>query len=144
MRNRLGIAMAALALLAAACEAPADGENEPAAELPVDPNTFRAGSDPAYAGEWASETELCANTREIWTIETRRLGMKRQRFCIFDPMLQSTTDEGQGWSASARCVSDGRESRDFLFFRIQPNMSQMRVTFNDQRSVELVRCPTRT
>lgn len=137
-------AAAAFALLTAGCEAPVNDGDEPAAELPTDPNTFRAGGEPAYAGSWASAAELCENTREIWTIESRRMGMKRQRFCVFDPMLQSATEDGQGWSASARCHAQGRETRDFLFFRVQPNNSQMRVTINDQRSVELVRCPTRT
>lgn len=140
MRYRLGIAIAALTLAVAGCEAPAD---DPAAELPTDPGTFRGDREPAYTGEWASESVLCDNAREVWTIESRRLGMKRQRFCVFDPLPQSGTDEGQGWSASARCVAEGRESRDFLFFRIQPNQSQMRVTINDTRAVELVRCPSR-
>jgi len=140
VRYRLGIAIAALSLAVAGCEAPAD---EPAAELPTDPGTFRGDREPAYTGEWASESALCDNAREVWTIESRRLGMKRQRFCVFDPLPQSGTDEGQGWSASARCVAEGRESRDFLFFRIQPNLSQMRVTINDTRAVELVRCPSR-
>lgn len=144
MHNRLRISLAALALLAAGCEAPSDEDKEPAAELPVGPDTFRAGTEPAYTGSWASNAELCNNAREVWTIESRRMGMKRQRFCAFDPMLQSATEEGQGWSASARCHAEGRETRDFLFFRVQPNQSQMRVTINDQRSVELVRCPTRT
>ncbi len=146
MRNGLVITTAFLAALLAGCGAPAggDGASDPAAELPVDPNTFRAGSEPAYTGEWAPASELCSNKGEIWTIETRRIGMRRERFCVFDPMLQSTTDDGQGWSATARCHAEGRASRDFLFFRIQPNQSQMRVTINDQRSVELVRCPSQT
>ena len=146
MRDSLCIATAVLALLAAGCEAPtdSDGKSDPAAELPVDPNTFRAGAEPSYTGEWAAASDLCTNAGEVWTIETRRIGMKRQRFCVFDPMLQSTTDDGQGWSATARCHAEGRATRDFLFFRIQPNQSQMRVTINDQRSVELVRCPSRT
>ncbi len=144
MHNSMRMALAALALLAAGCEAPSDADREPAAELPVNPDTFRAGAEPAYAGDWAGNAELCANARELWTIEARRMGMKQQRFCVFDPMLQSATEDGQGWSASARCHSEGRASRDFLFFRVQPNQSQMRVTINDQRSVELVRCPTRT
>ncbi len=144
MRYPTRIAMAALALLAAGCEAPSDEDWDPAAELPVSPDAFRAGAEPAYTGNWAGNPELCGNVREIWTIEARRMGMKRQRFCVFDPMLQSATDDGQGWSASARCHSQGRETRDFLFFRVQPNQSQLRVTINDQRSVELVRCPNRT
>jgi hypothetical protein len=142
VRISLGIAIAFLSLAAAGCEAP-EADNAPEAELSTDPNTFRAEGEPAYTGEWASQPDLCSNAREVWTIEARRLGMKRQRFCVFDPMPQLGDEDGQGWSASARCHSDGRASRDFLFFRVEPSQSQMRVTINDQRSVELVRCPSR-
>jgi hypothetical protein len=31
-----------------------------------------------------------------------------------------------------------------VFFRINPNKQQMRVTINDSESVDLIRCPMRT
>lgn len=146
------ICIAALALgplvLAAACEAPVDETAEPAAAAPdADPNAFRADRDieRTYTGEWAARSESCNNQREIWTIEENRMGMRRQRFCVFERIFASTADEpGQGWSASARCLSDGRQSHDFLFFRVAPSRAQMRVTINDGKAIELVRCPMRT
>jgi hypothetical protein len=69
--------------------------------------------------------------------------MKRELFCVFDPMPHSGAAQGQGWAASASCHADGRPSRDFLFFRVEPSQLQMRVTINDERSVELFRCATR-
>ena len=140
------ICIAALAL-AAACEAPVDETAEPAAEAPdADPNAFRADRDieRTYTGEWAARSESCSNQREIWTIEENRMGMRRQRFCVFERVFTSTTDTGQGWSASARCLADGRQSHDFVFFRVEPNRAQMRVTINDGEAIELVRCPMRT
>jgi hypothetical protein len=140
------ICIAALAL-AAACEAPVDDSAAPAAEAPVaDPNAFRADRpvERTYTGEWAATNENCNNQREVWTIEENRMGMRRQRFCIFERIFTTSSDEGQGWSASARCVAGGRQSHDFVFFRIAPTRQEMRVTINDSESVELVRCPMRT
>jgi len=138
----------ALIALVAACEAPVDEAAAPGAELPdTDPNAFRAESDEeerAYAGEWATDTGACNNQREVWTIEQTRMGMKRERFCHFERMNQTSGDEGQVWSASARCVARGRTSNDFVFFRVNPNKLKMRVTINDSESVELIRCPMRT
>lgn len=136
----------ALLALAGACEAPVD-KAEPAAEMPDgDANAFRADAaqDRAYAGEWASSSDSCNNQREIWTIEENRMGMRRERFCVFERIFTSAGDNGQGWSASARCLADGRQSHDFVFFRINPNKQQMRVTINDSEAVDLVRCPMRT
>lgn len=147
MRRLTCIAALALAALAA-CEAPVDETATPAAEAPdADPNAFRADRDieRTYTGEWAARSESCNNQREIWTIEENRMGMRRQRFCVFERIFTSTTDEpGQGWSASARCLSDGRQSHDFLFFRVDPSRAQMRVTINDGKAIDLVRCPMRT
>ena len=135
----------ALLALAGACEAPSD-KSEPAAEMPDNSNAFRAESqeERAYAGEWAPSSDNCNNQKEVWTIEENRMGMKRERFCVFERIFTSASDTGEGWSASARCLADGRQSHDFVFFRINPNKQQMRVTINDTDSVDLVRCPMRT
>lgn len=142
------LASLALLALAGACEAPLDDTAEPAAEVPeMDPNAFRAEEDDeerAYAGEWAVDADACNNMRQIWTIEQTRMGVKRERFCHFERMNQTSGDKGQVWSASARCVAGGRSSTDFVFFRVNPNKLKMRVTINDSESVELVRCPMRT
>jgi hypothetical protein len=137
----------ALLALAGACEAPSD-EPAPAAEMPDgDSNAFRAeAQDRAYAGEWARSSEGCNDQREVWTIEENRMGMKRERFCVFERIFTTANSGGpeQGWSASARCLAEGRQSHDFVFFRINPNKQQMRVTINDSESVDLIRCPMRT
>lgn len=139
------LACIALAMTLTACGAPADeaAESDPASELATPPDTFRAGGEASYAGEWAASSEHCGNQREVWTIEQRRLGMKRERFCVFERIFAST-DGGLGWSASAKCLANGRQSTDFLFFRLTPSQAQMRVTINDADSVDLVRCPMRT
>lgn len=138
----------AFLVLAAACEQPADEDPAPAAEaLPSDPDAFRAerrNGPPAYAGEWAEASAACNNPREVWTIEEYRMGVKRQRFCVFERVYSSSSDAGEGWSASARCLSNGRQSNDFVFFRAGQNQQQLRVTINDAEAVELVRCPMAT
>jgi hypothetical protein len=138
----------AILALAGACEAPTGDDSDPAAEMmESDPGAFRAeseGEPPPYAGEWAANANSCNNQREVWTIEERRMGMKRQRFCIFEPVATARAEQGQSWSASARCLANGRETRDFVFFRVAPGRQQMRVTINDSESAELVRCPMRT
>lgn len=142
------LASLVLIALVAACEAPVDDTATPAAELPgTDPNAFRAegtGEERAYAGEWAIDSNACNNQREIWTIEQTRMGMKRERFCHFERINPSAGDDGQVWSASARCVARGQASTDFVFFRVNPNKLKMRVTINDSESIELIRCPMRT
>lgn len=134
--------------LAGACEAPPAEEVGAAVEgeTPSGSDAFRAetGEPPPYAGEWAASSDNCGNQRELWTIEENRMGMKRQRFCVFERVFSSTGGTGEGFSASARCLSDGRESHDFVFFRVNPGRGAMRVTINDAESVELVRCPMRT
>ena len=95
----------ALLALAGACEAPSD-EPAPAAEMPDgDSNAFRAeAQDRAYAGEWARSSDGCNDQREVWTIEENRMGMKRERFCVFERIFTTANSGGpeQGWSASAR------------------------------------------
>ncbi len=142
------LASLVLIALVVACEAPVDDSAAPAAEVPdTDTNAFRAEGEEeerAYAGEWAADSNACNNQREIWTVEQSRMGMKRERFCHFERMNQSSGNEGQVWSASARCVAAGRTSNDFVFFRVNPNKLKMRVTINDSESIELIRCPMRT
>jgi hypothetical protein len=64
------------------------------------------------------------------------------RFCLFEKVYVNTAEqEGETvWSAASQCLAEGRESQDFVFFRLKENLKDMRVTFNDSRSVELVRC----
>jgi hypothetical protein len=143
-------ALACLALLGsmAGCsppDEPAEGASGPA----FDPNTFRAAIDPErpYAGEWAAISNHCRDEDKIWTIEERRMAIvPDMRFCVFDEIYVSS---GAGkspatWSTGAKCLAGGRESHDFLFFRVDDNLREMRVTFNDTASVELVRCPTKS
>lgn len=98
-----------------------------------------------YAGEWASQRTHCADDRMIWTIEERRMAIvPAMRFCAFeDIFLSQAADGGEAtWSAQAQCLAEGRESRAFVFFRVDEDLKEMRVTFNDSASVNLVRCPT--
>ena len=141
--------LATFALLGA-CDAPDDAANRtPNRGAPAnDPNTFRADVNPdrAYAGEWAAARNECENEDKIWTIETTRMAIEAARFCAFDNVFVSRATDGETttWSTSARCLAEGRESHDFLFFRVEENLREMRVTFNDARSVELVRCPMKS
>jgi hypothetical protein len=148
---RLPLACLAILGAMAACDAPDGGAKDPSAEIPVtDPNTFRADIDPerAYAGEWAPATSHCGDDKRIWTIETRRMAIQPDmRFCVFDRDMYVSDGDGstpKTWSAGAKCLSGGKESHDFLFFRVDDNLREMRVTFNDARSVDLVRCPMRS
>lgn len=148
---RFTLACVAIFAALAACDAPDRAEDEPSAQIPVtDPNTFRAGIDPdrAYAGEWAAASSHCDDDKRIWTIESRRMAIQPDmRFCVFDNDMYVSDGAGTApktWSAGAKCLSEGKESHDFLFFRVHDNLREMRVTFNDARSVELVRCPMRS
>jgi hypothetical protein len=136
--------------LLGACDAPDSAANfseEPATGAPVaDPNTFRADVDleRPYAGEWAAATNHCSDQKKVWTIEARRMAIvPAMRFCAFDNIYVSEANNGVRtiWSASAKCLANGEESHDFLFFRVKDNLKEMKVTFNDTSSVELVRCP---
>lgn len=146
--RRYAACLAFLALLGA-CDAP-DGAADriPESGIPVnDPDTFRADVNPdrAYAGEWAATRNLCENEDKVWTIETKRMAIEAARFCAFENVYVSRAPDGDTtWSTSARCLAEGRESHDFLFFRVEDNLREMRVTFNDTRSVELVRCPMKS
>jgi hypothetical protein len=138
-----------LLALVSACGAPDVEDAAPAAGLPSeDPNTFRADAaiERPYAGEWASETDHCGDVKKVWTIEANRMGMQRQRFCVFERIYaaSSTDEEGEAWSASAKCLAEGRESHDFVFFRVKPSRHEMRVTINDSTAIDLVRCPMQT
>ncbi len=142
------LAFVAVLTLAAACDAPKGAEPEPSASIPQSrPNPFSADAseERAYAGEWALAADQCGDARKVWTIETNRMGMQRERFCVFDRIYVSgNSGEGEAWSASARCLAGGRESNDFVFFRVKANKAEMKVTINDAGAVDLVRCPMRT
>jgi hypothetical protein len=148
VRNSLA-ALAVLGLLGA-CDAPDDAANRaPDGHIPVkDPNTFRADVDPtqAYAGEWAVARTQCEDDKKVWTIETKRMAVEAARFCAFDSNMyvNRATDGETTWSTGARCLAGGRESHDFLFFRVEDNLREMRVTFNDSSSIDLVRCPMKS
>jgi hypothetical protein len=86
----------------------------------------------------------CGDQKKIWTIETHRMGMQRQRFCVFSQIRVSNGGEEQAWRADAKCLAAGKQSDDVVFFRVKPNRLEMRVTINDADSVDLVRCPMRT
>lgn len=147
--RRLVLSLLVLSLVGA-CDAPDSAANfseEPATGAPVaDPNTFRADVDleRPYAGEWAAATNHCSDEKRVWTIEARRMAIvPAMRFCAFDNVYVSEGVKGARtiWSASAKCLANGEESQDFLFFRVKDNLREMKVTFNDTSSVELVRCP---
>lgn len=142
------LACVAVLTLAAACGAP-EG-NDPASSAGIQPDSpDTLSADPAqersYAGEWAPAADQCGDSRSVWTIEANRMGMQRQRFCVFDRIyVSSRGGSEEAWSASARCLAGGRESNDFVFFRVKANKAEMRVTINDSDAVDLVRCPMRT
>jgi hypothetical protein len=137
---------------AGACDAPKGepGKNPSSAGVPgVDPNTFRASAniERPYAGEWAAEAKLCGDKKKTWTIEPHRMAIvPAMRFCAFDNVYVNEGSDGapDTWSASAKCLAQGHETHDFLFFRVQDNLHEMRVTFNDSKSVDLVRCPMKS
>ncbi len=144
MRRLVCLAVFALA----ACGAPEGDVPAPKPGAPSDDsNVFRADSinERPYAGEWASDPDACQDERKVWTIESNRLGMRRERFCVFGQVRVSRgSSEGEAWRADARCVSGGQQSEDVLFFRVTSSGLSMRVTINDADAVDLVRCPMRT
>ena len=137
----------ALASLIVGCQ---DNRSDPARAdladtLMTDSLDFRDQVDPQapYAGEWARKSSECDEERKLWTIEPRRMAIvPSMRFCLFEKVYVNTAEqEGETvWSAASQCLAEGRESQDFVFFRLKENLKDMRVTFNDSRSVELVRC----
>ena len=142
------LACVAVLALAAACGAPDGDETASAAPLPSE-TPDRMPGDPvderAYAGEWAAQADDCDDARKVWTIESHRMGVRKQRFCVFSQVRQTEgTNEAEVWRADARCLSAGKESEDVLFFRVKPSRLEMRVRISDSDPEELVRCPMRT
>jgi hypothetical protein len=138
-------------LALAGCDAPAGNPDSPSAGArDNDPNTFRAAVNPdqAYAGQWALARSHCTDSKKIWTVEPRRMAIQpAMRFCVFNGDIFVADGPGEKpttWSAGALCLSEGKESHDFLFFRVADNLREMRVTFNDSKSVDLVRCPLKS
>lgn len=143
MRRLICLAVVALA---AACNAPEGDAPAPKASSD-DPNIFRAENlnERSYAGEWAANPDACNDQRTVWTVETNRVGILRQRFCVFSEIRVSRNGEtDEAWRADAKCLAGGKQSEDVLFFRVKPNGQQMRVTINDADAIDLVRCPMRT
>lgn len=139
-------ACVAVLALAAACGAPQDEPASPEALSQSPARPFGAPADErSYAGEWAAQTGDCSDSRKIWTIESHRMGVRKQRFCVFNKVRQTEeTSEAEVWRADARCLVGGRESEDVLFFRVKPSRLEMRVRISDADPEELVRCPMRT
>lgn len=95
-----------------------------------------------YAGAWALEQRLCGNDKEVWTIEAARMATPHLRFCAFENVMVNGSDNRTTrFATAANCLAEGHQTRDFLFFRIDHNLREMRVTFNDTDAVRLVRCP---
>jgi hypothetical protein len=145
VRGLLAITMASAALLSG-CDKPGGGDKSGAS--PEDPNRFRAGINvnSPYTGQWAAAASSCDDDRKIWTIEPHRMGVQKARFCFFKSLSlnQPEGSDDAVWSATADCLADGHESREFVFFRVKPSLREMRVTFNDSRPVDLVRCMSRS
>ena len=130
----LGLALAGLV----ACGPSRKGDS-----LAAPPPELRAALDDKspYAGEWAAERRLCSDTRQVWTIEANRMGVRADmRFCVWGPIASRSEDGQTVWRAEAVCKYQGHDTRDFVFFRLAPDWKQMRVTFNDASPVNLVRC----
>ena len=109
----------------------------------ADPLMVQVNARAPYAGEWAAEHSHCDDEQKKWTIEPHRMAIvPAMRFCAFESVyVNQAADAGEtSWSAGATCLAEGRESHDFLFFRVKENLREMRVTFNDSRSVQLYRC----
>ncbi len=142
------LACVAVLALAAACGAPKDGNAAPSAAAPsATLDRFSGGStdERPYSGEWAAQANDCADSRKVWTIESNRMGVRKQRFCVFSQVRQTEeTNEAEVWRADARCLAGGQESDDVLFFRVKPGRVEMRVRISDADPEELVRCPMRT
>lgn len=157
LRARLAFASFAVSVIAAgltACSGPSDttaqAADESSAVLVPPTESGAAPSEPLridtrapYAGQWAAEHSHCEDDQKKWTIEPHRMAIvPAMRFCTFESVyVNQAADAGEtSWSAGATCLAEGRESHDFLFFRLKENLREMRVTFNDSRSVQLYRC----
>ncbi len=140
------LACVAVLALAAACGGPERG-NTASSSPPTQPDIPPAisGEERPYSGEWAAQTDDCTDARKVWTIEDHRMGVRKQRFCVFSQVRQTEGSvEAEVWRADARCLAAGRESEDVLFFRVKPGRHEMRVRISDADPEELVRCPMRT
>lgn len=141
------LACVAVLALAAACGAPEGGDtamNPPPPKNPDIPPGI-SGEERPYSGEWAAQTDDCSDSRKIWTIEDNRMGVRKQRFCVFNQVRQTEeSSEAEVWRADARCLAAGHESEDVLFFRVKPGRHEMRVRISDSDPEELVRCPMQT
>lgn len=141
------LAVVVVLTLAAACDAPQSDETGPEFAGPSNPAETLPGdilNERPYAGEWAAVSSDCADSRKVWTIESNRMGIRKQRFCVFNRVRQGESDGGEVWRADARCLAGGKESEDVLFFRVKPSRLEMRVRISDGDPEELVRCPMRT
>ena len=145
VRGLLAMAVASAALLSG-CDRP--GGSEKAGASSKEANRFRAEVSAAspYAGQWAAAASSCDDQKKIWTIEPHRMGVRQVRFCYFKSisMNQPPGSDDAVWTAAADCLADGHASKDFVFFRVKQNLREMRVTFNDSRPVDLMRCFARS
>ena len=145
VRGLVAIAVASAALLSA-CDKPRGGDKASAAS--EDTSRFRAdiNVNSPYAGQWAPAASSCEDQKKVWTIEPHRMGVRQVRFCYFKSiyMNQPEGSDDAVWTAAADCLADGRASKEFVFFRVKPNLREMRVTFNDSRPVSLMRCSARS
>jgi len=147
---RAGLIIAFGCLLASACEKPAENAGSISAGVPESsrpPAEAEVVSTTPYTGEWAAAANHCADEKQVWTIEAHRMAIvPAMRFCAFEDIYVNTAS-GKGattFSAAANCLAEGRETQDFVFFRVQDNLREMRVTFNDTDAVKLVRCPLKS
>ena len=144
VRGLLAIALASAALLSG-CDKPS-AERDSA--RPSDANRLRAevNLNSPYTGQWAAAASSCDDQKKVWTIEPHRMGIRQVRFCYFKSisMNQPQGSDDAVWTAAADCLADGRASKEFVFFRMKPNLREMRVTFNDSRPVDLMRCAARS
>jgi hypothetical protein len=131
--------LAAGALALAACGAKTDSAKTPGPSAEV---RSAADAESPYAGQWATDARLCGDALKSWTIEQRRMGIpSAERFCFFNRIyINEGGGQEQVWSAEADCESGGKRTQAFVFFRLQPDWKQMRVTMNDDVSVTLTRC----
>jgi hypothetical protein len=132
------LAAALLALSACGDRKPADSAAAPSAELRA-----QVDNETPYAGQWAADPRLCSDAKQLWTIEARRMGVPAaERFCFFNRIYvgENRSEAGATWSAQAECEASGSRVQAFIFFRLQPDWASMKVTLNDDASVNLVRC----
>ena len=144
VRGLLAIALTSAALLFG-CDKPSA---EKAGASPNDADRLRAevNLNSPYTGQWAAAASSCDDQKKVWTIEPHRMGIRQVRFCYFKSisMNQPQGSDDAVWTAAADCLADGRASKEFVFFRMKPNLREMRVTFNDSRPVDLMRCAARS